>query len=181
MSKLIDELGNRYDKLLVVKRTKNHNTKAMWLCKCDCGGEVVTLGHSLRSGSTKSCGCLRMKPPGEAAFNALFLKYKSSAKFRKLDWSLSKLQFRELTKRSCQFCGIDPSTEYCAHRTKKGNPTGNGVYVCNGIDRLDSLLGYTIENSVPCCTKCNYAKRSMSFDEFVSWIKSVYTHLVGDN
>lgn len=29
----------------------------MWLCRCDCGKEFVTLGKSLRSGLTKSCGC----------------------------------------------------------------------------------------------------------------------------
>lgn len=29
-----------------------------YLCKCDCGKEIVTLKNSLRTGNTKSCGCL---------------------------------------------------------------------------------------------------------------------------
>jgi len=30
----------------------------MWLCQCDCGNEVTVSGNNLRSGNTKSCGCL---------------------------------------------------------------------------------------------------------------------------
>lgn len=30
----------------------------MWLCKCECGKQKSVLGSSLRSGHTKSCGCL---------------------------------------------------------------------------------------------------------------------------
>ena len=35
---------------------KFHN--ALWRCKCDCGGEKVVRGSSLRDGEAKSCGCL---------------------------------------------------------------------------------------------------------------------------
>ena len=31
---------------------------AMWRCKCECGKEVIVQGQTLRSGRTKSCGCL---------------------------------------------------------------------------------------------------------------------------
>lgn len=30
-----------------------------WKCQCDCGTRVVIRGASLRSGNTKSCGCMR--------------------------------------------------------------------------------------------------------------------------
>ena len=33
---------------------------AQWLCKCDCGNTVTVIGKHLRSGNTKSCGCLHM-------------------------------------------------------------------------------------------------------------------------
>ena len=60
MTKFIDETGNRYGKLTVIKRngsSKDH--KAMWLCKCDCGNYTTTTGKSLRNGSCTSCGCHR--------------------------------------------------------------------------------------------------------------------------
>lgn len=35
----------------------NGKREAQWLCKCNCGNEVVVLGTSLKRGLTKSCGC----------------------------------------------------------------------------------------------------------------------------
>jgi hypothetical protein len=34
---------------------------SFWLCKCDCGAECVKMGIDLRTGDTKSCGCLKHK------------------------------------------------------------------------------------------------------------------------
>lgn len=64
MSKLIDLTGRRFGRLTVMERYGRHEvspgvTYATWLCKCDCGQEVVVIGQNLRQGATKSCGCLR--------------------------------------------------------------------------------------------------------------------------
>jgi len=48
----------------------------------------------------------------------------------------------------------------------------------NGIDRIDSSKGYTIDNCVSCCTECNYAKHEMSVDEYKSFIQRVYNFLI---
>lgn len=60
---MIDELGNRYERLVVISQGDNYETKhktlARWYCKCDCGGECLVLGADLRSGHVKSCGCLK--------------------------------------------------------------------------------------------------------------------------
>ena len=55
----IDLLGVRFERLLVTSQhqaDKNGNSK--WLCVCDCGKERGVYGTHLRSGKTKSCGCL---------------------------------------------------------------------------------------------------------------------------
>lgn len=49
---------DRYGRLTVLKRTV-FTKRAKWLVRCDCGVEKEVLAESLRSGSTKSCGCLR--------------------------------------------------------------------------------------------------------------------------
>lgn len=56
----IDLTGQRFGKLIVEGRVKNskHNA-AQWLCKCDCGKQIVTNSNNLRTGHTKSCGCSR--------------------------------------------------------------------------------------------------------------------------
>ena len=54
-----DETGKRYGNLVVVGLDhidKKHNAK--FLCQCDCGCTTVVKGCNLRSGKTKSCGCL---------------------------------------------------------------------------------------------------------------------------
>lgn len=56
--------GQRYGRLLVIdkyfKEMKNGSKQAYWHCKCDCGQEVVVNQGNLRSGKTRSCGCLRV-------------------------------------------------------------------------------------------------------------------------
>ena len=63
---------------------------------------------------------------------------------------------------------------------KKDSPNVNPKdYEINftGIDRYDSKLGYTIENSVPCCKNCNRAKSDLSFEDFKLHIKKIYEWL----
>ena len=59
MSKLIDLTGKRYGKLIVLDIYKNKNQRTKWVCLCECGNEKIILGDSLKSGKTRSCGCLR--------------------------------------------------------------------------------------------------------------------------
>jgi len=68
----IDLTGQRFGKLVVLKlvpreeRTWSNKERA-WLCRCDCGNEVIVRQRNLRSARmTQSCGCIRKK----AAFKA---------------------------------------------------------------------------------------------------------------
>ena len=36
------------------------NNECVWLCQCTCGNRVKVIGSSIRTGNTKSCGCLRV-------------------------------------------------------------------------------------------------------------------------
>ena len=40
-----------------------HHNGPMWICECACGGMTVVRSSDLKSGHTKSCGCLRGKEP----------------------------------------------------------------------------------------------------------------------
>lgn len=64
---LVDETGNIYGYLTVLRRAENVPSKdgrAQWVCKCKCGNEIITTGKLLRSGSKLSCGCMK-KSKGE--------------------------------------------------------------------------------------------------------------------
>ena len=59
-----DLTGREFGKLTVLGRTDdkiapNGNRYAVWSCRCACGNELNVLGHTLRSGSKLSCGCVR--------------------------------------------------------------------------------------------------------------------------
>lgn len=60
MGKFIDMTGQRFGRLTVIDRAGTANNGGVrWRCRCDCGKVVCVKGSSLRSGSTKSCGCYR--------------------------------------------------------------------------------------------------------------------------
>ena len=60
MSKVIDLRGQKFGRLTVIERTENNKFgHSRWLCKCECGNEVVVLGGDLKSGHSQSCGCSR--------------------------------------------------------------------------------------------------------------------------
>jgi len=60
MGKLIDIKDHKFGRLIVKYRipNKQSDTRAYWMCLCDCGATSVVSGKALRSGSTKSCGCI---------------------------------------------------------------------------------------------------------------------------
>lgn len=57
--KLVDLVGKKYGRLLVVKKADSIGGHARWLCKCECGNECIVHGSSLKSGNTRSCGCYK--------------------------------------------------------------------------------------------------------------------------
>lgn len=55
----IDLTGKEFGRLSVIKEdVRLINKPSKWACECSCGSIVIVLGHLLRSGKTKSCGCL---------------------------------------------------------------------------------------------------------------------------
>lgn len=59
MSKRIDLQGKKYGRLSIKTFAYYSNHNSYWNCICDCGNQKVVCAHSLRSGNTKSCGCLK--------------------------------------------------------------------------------------------------------------------------
>lgn len=54
-----DITGQRFGRLIVIERSGSDKQKRpTWKCQCDCGSITVIKGASLKSGNTKSCGCL---------------------------------------------------------------------------------------------------------------------------
>lgn len=183
--------GHTYGRLTVTGPSRP-GTKVQpglsWFCKCTCGNEVWVSSRLLRRPhGTKSCGCFQRengqlylakygirapmkKAPGEAARRGLFIRYQRRARLRSLEWDLGYEEFCQITLMPCDYCGCEPAQQ------EKGRPGNNGSCTYSGLDRKDNEVGYIPENVVPSCGTCNYAKRLLSVDEFLSHIDRIHAH-----
>jgi hypothetical protein len=137
---------------------------------CLCGERRIVASRELQDGNSTSCGCRQKLPPGMAARNMLMGLYKKCATKRKLAWALDRETFFELTTSDCRYCGTPPAQ---IHKAGIGH---GGECIYNGVDRVDSTKGYLTENAVPCCKVCNFAKRTMSVNDFMAWVRRVHAH-----
>lgn len=53
-----DISGKRFGRLVAIRLDRIENKYTYWLCRCDCGKEVVVRYSHLFNGCKKSCGCL---------------------------------------------------------------------------------------------------------------------------
>jgi hypothetical protein len=82
-----------------------------------------------------------------------FNKANRIAKKRKISWTLSMEEFLGLCSKSCYYCD---------------NTLGKVVQFGVGLDRIDSSLGYQMDNVVPCCKCCNMIKNDiLSLEEMI--------------
>lgn len=172
-----DETGKRYGRWAVIGRAESKDLSASWLCRCDCGNEGIVRGWQLRSGTSQSCGCLRIerliaattKPYGTSARNRAIAQTKANARKRGYEWCIDDPEAIQLMEQNCFYCGATPK-QVCKGR--------NGNFTYNGLDRKDNGKGYTLENVVPCCIACNEAKRTKTVDEFLDLVRRVYNHSI---
>jgi len=183
MTKSKDISGQKFGKLVALEPTNKRTTYGgvIWRCLCDCGNEAeVACRHLIvtkyEGKGTRSCGCLWIEkqyklPEGESSFNRLFYDYKKKAKYREIEFSLSKEEFKDITNKNCFYCGTLP------HQKQRSGRRLNGRYIYNGVDRVDNNIGYIMENCVPCCGICNKMKRDISKEDFLNKIKEICENL----
>ena len=144
-SELKSLVGEKIGRLLVIERIRENN-KTSYICKCDCGKQIKTSHSTLKSKGDKSCGCLQIenlikrssKTPGYAVITNIFNYYKHNAKIANNLFELDRETFEKLINLPCHYCGQEKIT------TTKGK---NGEVSHNGIDRVNSALGYNLTSS----------------------------------
>lgn len=201
-----DLTGQRFGRLVVVGRSEKKTKKGeyYWICKCDCGNTVLQLkGNITRKDGYKtvSCGCYKEEigknPPNkdfdreEHIVNYLYGKLKVRNKKIGFDNKkiISKEIFKTLINEPCQYCGLVQSNTskdtvvydygYVGDANHKRYVSDFELYH-NGIDRIDSSMGYVEGNVVSCCKYCNMAKSNRSTQEFLEWVEQVYDYYIDD-
>ena len=107
-------------------------------------------------------------PNAKYGYNNLYVYYKSKAEKRNLEFNIDRDSFFSLLSKPCHYCGSPPSNQQLVRGRK---------ITYTGIDRTDNGVGYVSGNVVSCCIDCNRAKMKRSYNEFVIWVKRVYSHL----
>lgn len=91
MAKAEDLTGQKFGRLTVLERVPSYiipqgYKKSKWKCRCDCGNEKIILGNNLKSGHTKSCGCLK-KEDSLKKLDIIHSKKSSNKKYNIYDLS----------------------------------------------------------------------------------------------
>ena len=165
----------RSGKLVAIEPTKERRYAGLvvWRCRCDCGNEhYYTTTTNITCKRVKSCGCMngeRATSDGGGA-RTLMRTYKVLAKKRNLVWDLSPEQWDEPIHKNCHYCGVAPSQVLRA--SSRYYPL-----IYNGVDRVNSKLGYTVNNCVSCCKHCNRSKWEFTVDEWHEHMKKVLAHV----
>lgn len=55
---MTDLTGQRFGRLTALEVLGASRGRRYWRCRCDCGGSIEALDYNLKSGRTRSCGCL---------------------------------------------------------------------------------------------------------------------------
>ena len=87
-----------------------------------------------------------------------YSNYIRCARDKNLDFEIFQEEFNTIVNEPCHYCNIIQERGF------------------NGIDRLDSNIGYVTDNCVSCCKTCNYMKCSLSVDVFLKRIEHILTY-----
>ena len=151
-----DLTGQQFERLTVVKQSENDYVKpdgrheAKWLCKCNCNDNmyIEVTGYALKSGHTKSCGCLQKETMVKNGLNTNNLIHN--------------------TKKYNQY---DLLGEYGIGYTSKGEEF---YFDLEDYDKIKDYCWYIDNNGYVACTEKIFMHRlimSATDDELVDHIK----------
>lgn len=177
----VPRIGEVYGRLTVIGNGKTgHNGKRRWLFRCQCGTEKEQFAHRVVSGEIESCGCLMREAVSKANTKyadrlmkyrvCIINKYKQHARKKNRPFLLTDDEFFALLSQPCAYCG---------RRDISNQRNGYGGLAYNGVDRIDSSLGYIPENCVSCCRVCNVMKQQLTVAEFIAHLKLIIKHYKG--
>ena len=184
-------VGDKFNKLTVIekRRVYKKDGKSLgfrWVCKCDCGR--ITLPHPaehLINNRTTSCGKVGCKKEGGGQKRVhgdsnpsrlVYLRYKRQAKDRGIDFKISYDSFINMVSLPCYYCGDNSKNNYKGPKIKHD---WEKTFYYTGIDRIDSKLGYFVDNIRPCCKYCNRAKSDRVEKDFYEWLEKVHNWING--
>ena len=131
MGKLVDMTGQRFGRLVVVERATDDDSKSkekiqhtsFWLCKCDCGNEIIASRIHLNDGHIRSCGCL----------------HDEASKLSNRTHGMTNTRLHAVWTNMIQRCTNPKNGKY-------KNYGARGICVCNEWRMFENFYHWAIEN-----------------------------------
>jgi hypothetical protein len=156
----IDMTGQTFNHLVVIAlhKSKARDGALCWTCECKCGTLKIVSGHALRSGTTKSCGCLiRENGKGNTSrridlvgrtFGRLLVKQLVSAIGGKLRWlcmctcgTAHEATSSALTSGNVQSCGCWLRECRVTNKTTHGQSAHGGTHTFHIFNGMHARCG----------------------------------------
>ena len=141
----IDLTGKRFGRLIVlgIDEEKTKPKHVYWSCKCDCGNTKTIYGYELRSGRTKSCGCLQREKASHA--NKKYNKYDLESEEYGIGWTEKGEVFwfdKEDYNLIKDYCWIKNDKGYFYARKEEGVCIRLSRLIMNVLDNSEILIDH---------------------------------------
>lgn len=131
--------GSRFGRLVTVEDLGVIKSRRRWRCLCDCGTEIVTKENALKTGNTKSCGCLNRDMTAERNWKTGLGKLPEAQVWRDIRKRCLNPNDRNYKNYGARGITIEPAWLDLASFIKDvGLRPGPGYT----LDRKDNSLGY---------------------------------------
>lgn len=171
-----DLLNKKFGKWEVIERTKNKEGKGAWLCRCECGSEIVIRGAALKAGRTKGCNRCHIKDTTKfetPIAGQFWRRIERGAKVRDIEFNITPEYAYDLflkQNKKCALTGADLMIYSGSNQYEKLiHETDNHA----SLDRIDSNKGYIIDNIQWVRKDINMFKGAFDQDKFIEmcqWI-----------
>ena len=146
MNPPIDITGQTFGRLTAIRIMGKQSGGFVWLFKCSCGNETVTRSSMVRSGKTKSCGCLQKEKAVQSAVLARAEKARLAPPLLERFWS-------KVDKRGPDECW---PWKACVRREDEGY----GAFFYRGTHHPASRMAWTlthgeIGSGIHVCHRCD--------------------------
>ena len=146
-----DLSGMKFGNLVVIRKAQSDNySRPRWVCRCICGTETIVRGESLRSGNTKSCGCMQhpiLDLVGKKFGLLTALKRVGNSKYHGVTWFCkcdcgdTKIVPSSLLRNgSTKSCGCLNRRKGVESPNYKGGYKAKNGYLCTSVNGKSVLL-----------------------------------------
>lgn len=130
---------------------------------CPCCKQWLTVDNFQKRKQSQDGYASMCKTCSSYKLGCRYSSYRINARSHGRNFDLTLEDFDNITKQPCYYCG-----EF------------NGVFqgiAFSGVDRIDSSKGYTKDNVVPCCGKCNRMKGDLQQNHWIQHMQKILNNL----